>query len=102
MGDAIGHSNIAVQPGALYRHFKGGMYVVFALLDPSGSDKRHMVAHMNLETGVKYWRPYSGEDGFTTPKITDDGKEIQRFTFCGYAEEIKIDQRGRYYITHKY
>jgi hypothetical protein len=110
MGDAIGHSNIAVQPGALYRHFKGGLYVVFAVLESSNKKENEtmedhtaglMVAYMNLETGKKYWRPMYGEDGFTTPKVTEDGY-IARFTFCGYAEEIRIDQRGRYYITHKY
>jgi hypothetical protein len=104
-------SSLMAQPGALYRHFKGGLYVVLSILEPSNKKENEtvtdhnngiMVAYMNLETGKRYWRNLFGEDGFSIPKKHEDGTMEQRFTFCGYVEEIKIDTRGRYYVTHKY
>lgn len=110
MGDAISHSTLAVQSGTLYRHFKGGLYVILAVLESSNKKEKEtvtdhnmglMVAYMNLETGKKYWRPMYGEDGFVTPKV-QDGKKIERFEFSGYVEEIKIDHRSRILVTKVY
>jgi hypothetical protein len=111
MTDAINQSTLSVQAGALYRHFKGGLYVVIAILENSGGKEKKtvmehnnglMVAYMNLETGKRYWRPLFGKDGFSTPKVHEDGKKEERFTFSGYVEEIKIDHRSRYLVTQRY
>lgn len=102
MSDGISETRSpTVQEGGVYRHFKGGLYVALAVLRPSGDDITYKVGYMSLEDGKRYWRNYSGHDGFTTPKIHEDGKSEERYVLCGFAT-VTLDDRGVYSITHKF
>lgn len=93
-----------VYEGGIYKHFKGGLYVVLAILksseDPEDESKE-LIGYMNLMSGERYWRSYrSTEDGFVTPKKHPSGEEQDRFMYWGMANEVKLTG-GSYFVTHQ-
>lgn len=102
MSDAITEGKNRIIPGAMYRHFKGGLYVVIGVLKCSDNPvdiNNAKVHYVNLETGEHYHRNLYGEDGWLTPKILN-GRNVTRFTFVGYAT-VNIDQRGKFHVTRE-
>lgn len=100
MSDGVNDGKTRIQPGGLYKHFKGGLYVVIGSMkcsdkpwDVKNNGKIHYV---NIEDGEHYHRAIYGDDGWLTPKLIE-GKQIERFTFVGYAT-FRIDERGRYHV----
>jgi hypothetical protein len=93
-------SNNYPTPSGVYRHDKGGLYVVLAVLDDAGDrDNKHerLVGYLSLEDGRKYWRSlYDIEDGWMVPR--ENGND--RFVHIGYAD-IHIDSRGKYNVTRQ-
>jgi hypothetical protein len=90
-----------VKPGNVYRHFKGGVYVVLSVsLDSEyvyDLDKRE-VSYLNLNTGITYHRDLNE---FVTPKTLSGGLEQERFTHIGEAT-VTVDEGGKYIVTRKY
>lgn len=102
MSDAINESKTKITPGTMYRHFKGGLYVVVGIMkcsDHPWNIKNAKVHYISMETGEHYHRSIHGENGWLTAKIVD-GKPVERFTFVGYAT-VTIDQRGKFHVTRE-
>lgn len=102
MSDALNEiSRVNKHPhaGQVFRHFKGGLYVVLTIT--SNSENRTIsVSYMSLDTGRRWDRELYGDNGWLTPKKLDNGTETERFTYVGEAE-IRIEG-GKYYVTRKY
>lgn len=92
---------IQVDPGNVYRHFKGNTYVVITVAkdsdDPADFDKR-TVSYMNVDTGQIFFRNLIE---FVTPKVLEDGTKQTRFKFVGRAD-VSITDRGVYSVTRKF
>lgn len=107
MSDGINHSRgkqthfyamSSVQPGNLYRHFKGNEYVVLAKTIDSGyvKDKeKQQVTYLCTNTGKVYHRSL---EEFISPKVYDQGIEQIRFKYIGRCI-VTINKDGNYEIT---
>ncbi len=65
-----------VQPGQIYRHFKGGRYEIVLLATDSETDA-DMVVYRDLATGRNFVRSL---EMFLSPKVFEDKREVERFT----------------------
>lgn len=65
-----------VEPGQVYRHFKGGRYEVVLLATDSETDA-DMVVYRDLGTGRHFVRSVKM---FLSPKVFDDDRQVERFS----------------------
>jgi len=102
MSDGItdARKNVAmngVHAGQVYRHYKGGRYVVIGITWDVDDHKRstRRVAYLCLDDGIVHHR-WLWE--FVSPKVHEGGREEDRFIRTGYAS-IGIDRNGKYTVT---
>ena len=109
MSDGILRENantLVPQVGGVYRHWKGGLYVVLGVARDSGpnylDNSYRKVHYMSLEDGQHYHRPmWDKEEGFCNPKIHEDNTSEEKFKFMGYAQ-VSINRRGKYLVVREY
>jgi hypothetical protein len=65
-----------VEPGQVYRHFKGARYEIVLIATDTETDA-DMVVYRDLKTGRAFVRSLAM---FLSPKVFDDGKEVERFS----------------------
>lgn len=108
MGDAMSHADEYMKNppleqlklGGLYRHFKGGLYVVVAKpddhADPLGLGEVIYVPVKNPSREKSYTRPmYGAIDGFLSnvPSPTNPKYKIPRFRLIGTAV-VTVTEHG--------
>ena len=66
----------------LYKHFKGGEYLVLGFPQHTEEVGRHTykAVYECVASQLMYVRPLQGDGGFYEPAIVD-GEEVERFTF---------------------
>jgi hypothetical protein len=64
-----------IQPGQIYRHFKGGRYEIILLATDTETDAE-MVVYRALNTGRYFVRSAAM---FRSPKVFEDGRQVERF-----------------------
>lgn len=108
MSDGINRETkpMLVTIGGVYRHWKGGLYVVLGVARDSGPnhhDNRHKkVFYMSLEDGKHHHRPmWDKEEGFCNPKIHEDNRIEDKFTLIGFAT-VSIDRKGKYHVEREF
>jgi hypothetical protein len=69
-------STSVVQPGQIYRHFKGARYEVVLIATDSETDA-DVVVYRDLDTKRAFVRSV---EMFLSPKVFDDGRQVERFT----------------------
>lgn len=94
----------SVRPGDIYRHFKGGLYIILALakdnMYPYSKDLRKVV-YLSLEDGTPYHRDMHEFIDIVNREETGF-KDVSRFTFVSPQSTILIDERGNYNVNRKY
>lgn len=78
-------SSVPMIPMGYYRHYKGDIYFVMCIGEHTES-KEVLVTYVSLSSlpghRVRH-RPFSGPEGFTTPKQLPDGQVVERFVYLG-------------------
>lgn len=78
--------------GAVYRHFKGGLYTV--LLEAVHSESlESVVVYRSHEAGTVWARPKYGPNGFLSTTFDEDG-ERERFVRVGLSQGVSATEEG--------
>lgn len=73
--------------GKLYRHYKGGLYVMLKMVANHSETKEAMVVYYNLEHKQLWVRPYK----MFFERIDHEGKNVPRFCPVSGSGNITVE-----------